>query len=124
MTSSPDTPPISPRASGQSIEALVARIASPPRPEPLWTTERACCCGAGPMVKVLMPPARPGGEPVDLLLCGHHFRASKNALLAAGAAAFDKDGALLMPTDLRDDEWLSVSHGRQAVVAQQLRKGH
>jgi hypothetical protein len=107
MTSSPDNPPISPRASGQSIEALVARIEAP-RPEPLWTIERACCCTAQPMVKVLMPPVRPGGEPVDLLLCGHHYRESKSALLTAGATAFDKDGELLMPTAWQVD-------GRSAV---------
>ena len=32
---------------------------------------------------------------VDLLLCGHHFRASQAALTAAGAAVYDDTGALL-----------------------------
>jgi hypothetical protein len=102
MTSSPDNQPISPRSVEHSIEALVARVGAP-RPEPLWTTGQACCCTAKPMVKVLMPPVRPGGEPVDLLMCGHHFRAGELALLAAGAAAFDADGALLMPADWQDE---------------------
>jgi hypothetical protein len=46
---------------------------------------RACCCTARPVVKVMMPaaPARPA--PVDLWLCGHHWRASKPALAKVGA---------------------------------------
>jgi hypothetical protein len=41
------------------------------------------------MVKVIMPaiPGRP--RPVDLWLCGHHYRASRAALLLAGAQAED-----------------------------------
>jgi hypothetical protein len=46
---------------------------------------RACCCPARPVVKVSMPsvPGRP--YPVDLWLCGHHYRSSWAALDAAGA---------------------------------------
>ena len=45
----------------------------------------ACCCPAWAMVQVIMPatPARP--RETDLLLCGHHYRASRTALAAAGA---------------------------------------
>lgn len=48
---------------------------------------RSCCCPARPAVKVVMPPV--GGRPhsVDLWLCGHHYRASRAALTAAGARA-------------------------------------
>jgi hypothetical protein len=55
-----------------------------------WTARldlapRACCCPARPAVAAIMPP-RPGRpRPVDLLLCGHHYRASASALEAAGA---------------------------------------
>lgn len=50
---------------------------------------RSCCCPARPMVKIIMPPV-PGREhPVDLWLCGHHYHASRAALLAAGADAID-----------------------------------
>lgn len=56
---------------------------------PLPTVLQACCCSARPRVTVLMPPASAGAKPVDLLLCGHHFRASRSSLHAAGAVAFD-----------------------------------
>lgn len=46
---------------------------------------RSCCCPARPVVKIMMPPAARRAEPVDLWLCGHHYRASLAALLAAGA---------------------------------------
>lgn len=50
---------------------------------------RACCCPARPVVKVIMPqtPGRP--HPVDLWLCGHHYRASLVALELAGATVED-----------------------------------
>jgi hypothetical protein len=41
------------------------------------------------MVKVMMPPAPGRAHPVDLWLCGHHYRASLASLLAAGATAED-----------------------------------
>jgi hypothetical protein len=37
------------------------------------------------VVKVLMPPACGRIRPVDLWLCGHHYHASRAALLLAGA---------------------------------------
>jgi len=36
-----------------------------------------------------MPPAAHRAHPVDLWLCGHHYRASVQALLAAGATTED-----------------------------------
>lgn len=50
---------------------------------------RACCCPARPAVKVVMPPAPGRPHPVDLWLCGHHHRASRQALAAAGARVYD-----------------------------------
>lgn len=50
---------------------------------------RACCCPARPAVKVIMPPARDRSHPVDLWLCGHHYRASRVALELAGASVED-----------------------------------
>jgi len=47
---------------------------------------RSCCCPARPVVKVIMPSAAGRPHPVDLWLCGHHYRASLTALLAAKAA--------------------------------------
>ncbi|HEY5394309.1 MAG TPA: hypothetical protein VIL16_02835 [Trebonia sp.] len=36
-----------------------------------------------------MPPAARRAQPVDLWLCGHHYRASLAALLEAGATVED-----------------------------------
>ena len=57
--------------------------------------ERACCCPARPVVRVVMPTTASRPEPVDLLLCGHHYRAGHAALLAAGAAVYDDRGVLI-----------------------------
>lgn len=50
---------------------------------------RSCCCPARPVVKVIMPPVPGRNNPVDLWLCGHHYRASCAALLAANARVED-----------------------------------
>ena len=46
---------------------------------------RACCCPARPAVRVIMPPSAARPHKTDLLLCGHHFRASREALKRAQA---------------------------------------
>jgi hypothetical protein len=83
-----------PRHRAGGHETAPAAIASPEAPggarlaaDALPVPDRACCCAAKPLVKVIMPvtPARP--RPVDLWLCGHHWRASGEALAAAGASA-------------------------------------
>ena len=61
--------------------------ASPPRIE-----DRACCCPAQPVVRVIMPPTAWRPHPVDLLMCGHHYRVSRQALAAAGARIEDLPG--------------------------------
>jgi len=53
-----------------------------------------------------MPPAPGKPEPVDLWLCGHHYRASSAALAAAGAGVYD----LALPEAVADP-------GRLAAVA-------
>jgi hypothetical protein len=67
-------------------------LPSPPR----IVADRACCCPARPVVTVMMPPVPGRPYPIDLLLCGHHFRVSRAALEAAGAAAYDGTGALVL----------------------------
>src|SRR6516164_9933484 len=62
----------------------------------LTLADRACCCPARPVVTVVIPAGRGRPHPVDLLLCGHHYRASLAALHAAGAAVYDSTGALIM----------------------------
>jgi hypothetical protein len=62
----------------------------PPRDDMLpdssvWREDRACCCPAQPVVRVIMPPTGTRRHSVDLLLCGHHYRVSRLALTAARA---------------------------------------
>jgi len=58
--------------------------------------DRACCCPARPVVTVIIPAGRGRPHPVDLLLCGHHYRVSVAALHAVGADVYDETGALIM----------------------------
>jgi len=71
-------------------------VADLERAVPIGVGARACCCPARPVVTVVMPPAASRPHPVDLLLCGHHFRVSQAALRAAGAAVYDQTGLLIM----------------------------
>jgi hypothetical protein len=61
----------------------------------IGVAERACCCPARPVVRAVMPATTSRPEPVDLLLCGHHYRVGRTALLAAGAAVYDAKGVLI-----------------------------
>lgn len=57
---------------------------------------RSCCCAAKAAVQVILPP-RPGRPwETDLLMCGHHYRASCRALAAANATVHPLPG---MPED-------------------------
>jgi hypothetical protein len=47
--------------------------------------DRACCCPAKATVRVTVPPTQARAHETDLLLCGHHYRASRTALAAAHA---------------------------------------
>ena len=62
--------------------------------------DRSCCCLARPVVIVIMPPTRGRPHRTELLLCGHHYRASRQALAAAGAGIFSLTG-----TPLTADIW-------------------
>lgn len=63
----------------------------------LRNTSRACCCPAEPAVVAVMPPAAGRDHPTDLLLCAHHYRASRVALRRAGADVFDSTGRRVTP---------------------------
>jgi len=52
---------------------------------PAGFEDRACCCPAYPVVRAVMPPTPERRHSVDLLLCGHHYRVSRQALAAARA---------------------------------------
>ncbi|MGO9217591.1 MAG: hypothetical protein ACLP5E_07465 [Streptosporangiaceae bacterium] len=49
---------------------------------------------------MIMPPTRGRAHQTDLLLCGHHYRASQQARAAAGAGIFSLNG-----TPLTGDIW-------------------
>jgi hypothetical protein len=57
---------------------------------------RACCCPARPAVLAVIPPAAGRPDPTDLLLCGHHYRASRRALASAGVMVLDMNGSLVL----------------------------
>jgi hypothetical protein len=46
---------------------------------------RSCCCPGRPVVRVMIPPGDTCPRWADLLLCGHHYRVSLQALLDARA---------------------------------------
>jgi hypothetical protein len=53
---------------------------------------RACCCAALPAVIAVLAPSASRPSATDLLLCGHHYRASLAALAARGATILDIGG--------------------------------
>jgi len=91
--------------------------------------DRACCCPARPVVRVLIPPAPARPHSADLLLCGHHYRASGAALAAAGAVIMDdrrSDGTIVStyepgdhmpPTPRRGDELTALLTGSRFLTA-------
>jgi hypothetical protein len=66
--------------------------AIPARPASAGPADQACCCSAKPMVRVIMPPTQARAYETDLLLCGHHYRASRQALAAAAARVRELPG--------------------------------
>lgn len=81
----------------------------------VWREDRACCCPGQPVVRVIMPPAPGRRHPVDLLLCGHHYRVSRQALTAAEArienllGMADAAAAALLPSSHQDYAGLTTS---------------
>ena len=87
------------RHDAESINARVLHLAPgadglPTRPEhdrieqPPDTViaDRADCGPALPVVRVIMPPTPDRPHETDLLLCGHHYRVSRQALAQAHAS--------------------------------------
>jgi hypothetical protein len=52
---------------------------------------RADCCSARATYRVVLPVSAERDKPAELLLCGHHLRASRSALQARGAAIDELD---------------------------------
>jgi hypothetical protein len=70
-----------------------------PAPEPVAVftpaarhCHRSCCCAALPAVIAVLPPSADRPSATDLLLCGHHYRASLPSLTARGATMLDISG--------------------------------
>lgn len=88
----------------------------PPDPilaeSPACREDRACCCPANPVVRVIMPPAAGRPHSVDLLLCGHHYRVSRRALDAAGALVLPLPGK----ADAAEAALLEGDHPQRAEV--------
>jgi hypothetical protein len=86
-------------------EPQLSALPAPAPAEPagyyvFWTAERACCCLAKPAVAAVLPPVPGRDHATDLLLCGHHYRASRHALDAAGAMIMDEHGLPVTPQDV------------------------
>ena len=62
------------------------------RSSPVYGEDRACCCPGRPVVRVIMPPTAARPYPVDLLLCGHHYRVCREKLAARGTDIYDLPG--------------------------------
>lgn len=60
--------------------------------EPAVVDDQACCCVAKAVVRVVMLPAPGRTGETELLLCGHHYRASRQALAAANARVDELPG--------------------------------
>jgi hypothetical protein len=79
-----------------------ARLTLAVDPRAIIRAERGCCCTARPSVIAIMPPTAGRPHQTDLLLCWHHYRASRHTLAEARATALGADG-----TVIPDVDWLN-----------------
>jgi hypothetical protein len=59
----------------------------------------ACCCPANPVVRVAMSATAARPHRTELLLCGHHYRVSRQALAAGNATVTELLGPAGSPPD-------------------------
>ncbi len=76
----------------------------PRQPGQESVTGPACCCPATPVVRVVMPPTPTRPHPTDLLLCGHHYRVSRQKLAALNATVQKLPGVSGNAVALFEDE--------------------
>jgi hypothetical protein len=76
---------LNPPARNHSATIRPLDDAIPPHHASADPADQACCCTARAMVQVIMPPTPARPHRTELLLCGHHYRVSRQALAAAGA---------------------------------------
>ena len=79
--------PPSARKDAPALPAVLPAARPPGDAIPSWEVAGtlACCCPARAMVQAVMPPTAARPHETELLLCGHHYRASRTALAGAGA---------------------------------------
>ncbi len=80
------------RNTGSDASSLPLDDAIPARDPAAGLADRACCCLARPMVRVVLPPIPARPHEAELLLCGHHYFASRQALAAARAQVGELPG--------------------------------
>ena len=78
------------RASQAPSAAALFGDAAPAGPPSL---DQACCCVARAVVRVVIPPAPGRPHETELLLCGHHYRVSRDALTAVHARVEELPGS-------------------------------
>jgi hypothetical protein len=89
--------------------------ATPPHGPTASLTDQACCCVARAVVRVVMPPTAGRPHETELLLCGHHYRASRAALSAAHATVHELAGNFADPSAWFHDD--HDQHARAPVTA-------
>ncbi len=69
----------------------------------LNSADRGCCCLAKPVVMVVLGATASRRQPIDLLLCGHHYYVSKDALAVADATIYDSREVTIGPDQKAPD---------------------
>lgn len=92
-TNAPGVPPSACRAAqtAASVQRPVPASYAGSWRASAMSADRAGCCPAGPSVIAVIPPTATRPHPTDLLLCRHHYRMHRTALVAAGAAIYEAD---------------------------------
>ena len=117
-----------PRPPDTGTDTSAPGFGSPPQDDVLpgssaCREDRACCCSAQPVVRVIMPPTPKRPRSVDLLLCGHHYRVSRQALAAVLArieylpGRADAAEAALLGSERRDHDHAEATTGPAAGTA-------
>ena len=86
------------------VEGAAGPFDATARPGPATgPSDQACCCVARAVVRVVVPPTAARPHETELLLCGHHYRASRAALAAAHAAVAELPGSADADAWFHDD---------------------
>jgi hypothetical protein len=81
-------------SSGGRVEGAAGLYDATTQPGPAaGPSGGACCCVAQAVVRVVMPPTSGRPDVIELLLCGHHYRLSRDALVATHATVSELPGS-------------------------------